>query len=74
MTDSHLPTASEMLTRAAEELDLALRHAEECLAWLRSDWRPVGSALTREQADSRQRMRQAAVAVKQAVEAAKEGR
>lgn len=70
MSDAHLPTAEQMLFNAATELKRASIAAEECLAWLRSDWRPVGTPLTDEQAARKQLMQVAVVAIKRAVEAA----
>lgn len=56
-TESQLPTADEMLDRAAAELKAALARVEEAADWLRSDWRPLGSPLTREQAARRHAIR-----------------
>jgi hypothetical protein len=45
-----LPTADEMLARADAELSVAYKALGDAADWLRSDWRPVGSSLTKRQA------------------------
>ena len=54
-----LPTAGEMLAAAEDELRNADRALSDAADWLRSDWTPVGSALSAEQARRRTVMRQA---------------
>lgn len=66
MREENLPTAQEMLDRAATYLDSARHALSEAGNWLRSDWRPVGSPLTRAQAARRKRM-SAAVAEAKAI-------
>ena len=69
---STLPTSGQMLTSARAALDRARNEAEEALAWLRSDWQPLGSPLTAEQAVQRDRMRAAAARIKDIVDEAKQ--
>ncbi len=64
-----LPTRDEMLANAARELDNALGSLEEAASWLRSDWAPVGSALTSAQADRRKAYRKAITEARRAIEA-----
>lgn len=63
-----LPTPDEILARAAAELDAAYRALTSAADWLRSDWRPLGSALTTGQARRRAAMREAIRAAKGAIE------
>jgi hypothetical protein len=44
--EHELPTADEMIRRAVDDLDKAYRALGDASDWLRSDWRPLGSALT----------------------------
>lgn len=69
--DSHLPTVEEILSRAAEELDQGRHHVSEAASWLRSDWQPLGSPLTSEQAGRRDRMWKAIEAAKVAIDQSK---
>jgi hypothetical protein len=48
-----LPTADEMLAQADAELSVAYKALGDAADWLRSDWTPVGSPLTKRQADRR---------------------
>lgn len=66
-----LPTAEEMLVAAEAKLDEASRALSDAADWLRSDWRPVGSSLTTEQARRRQRMRTAITKAKTTIEQGK---
>jgi hypothetical protein len=62
-----LPTPDEMLAAAQRELGIAYTALGDAADWLRSDWRPVGSALTAEQAERRTRMRKAIETAKNAI-------
>jgi hypothetical protein len=62
-----LPTPDEMLAAAQAEIDKAYRALADAADWLRSDWHPVGSPLTTEQARRRSQMREAIVAAKTAI-------
>lgn len=62
-----LPTAAEMLANANAELDKAYRALGDAADWLRSDWHPIGSSLTDEQADARTRMQDAIGEAKAAI-------
>jgi hypothetical protein len=53
---SALPTAEQMFAAAEKEIDVAYRALGDAADWLRSDWRPIGSPLTNEQAKRRMRM------------------
>jgi hypothetical protein len=70
---SSLPTPDEMLAAAERELDKAYRALSDAADWLRSDWRPVGSSLTTEQAKKRQRMQAGITKAKSAINQAKGG-
>ena len=66
-----LPTAGEMLANAEEELDKAYTALGDAADWLRSDWTPVGSSLTKRQADRRTAMFKAIAAAKAAINEAR---
>jgi hypothetical protein len=66
-----LPTPDEMLAAAERELTNALRALGDASDWLRSDWSPVGSSLTKEQARRRTRMARGIAAAKAAIDRAK---
>jgi hypothetical protein len=70
---SQLPTPDEMLAAAERELDKAYRALGDAADWLRSDWRPVGSSLTSEQAKRRTRMQAEISTAKYAINQAKGG-
>lgn len=71
MKEHELPTAEEILTNAMAELDRARYALSEAGSWLRSDWRPLGSLLTDEQAARRTRMWRAIDTAKKAIYRAK---
>lgn len=71
MREQDLPTADEILGKALDELDEARRHLSEAASWLRSDWRPIGTPLTAEQAAWRDAMRKAIEEGKQLIDEAK---
>lgn len=62
-----LPTADEMLDNAEQCLLDAFRNLGDAQDWLRSDWRPVGSSLTRAQAERKHRLATAAIGAKYAI-------
>lgn len=66
-----LPTPDEMLDRAKAELSVAYRALGDAADWLRSDWRPLGSPLTNEQARRRTAMRKAIDEAKDAINRAR---
>jgi hypothetical protein len=68
---SQLPTPDQMLAAAERELDNAYRALGDAADWLRSDWRPIGSSLTTEQAKRRQRMQAGIAKAKTAINQAK---
>lgn len=70
MTD-RLPTREEMLANAAAALDKADSALTDALDWLRSDWQPVGSSLTGQQARDRRRMQREIGTAKNAINRAK---
>lgn len=70
---SSLPTPDEMFAAAERELDKAYRALGDAGDWLRSDWRPVGSSLTTEQAKRRTRMQAQIAKAKTAINEAKAG-
>jgi hypothetical protein len=62
-----LPTPDEILANAQHELDKAYRALGDAADWLRSDWKPVGSSLTTEQAKRRTAMQKAIASAKTAI-------
>ena len=66
-----LPTREEMFNRAGACLDEAYRALGDAADELRSDWRPVGTSLTDEQAELRTRMRREIAAAKDAINRAR---
>lgn len=64
---ANLPTPDEMLANAQAELDKAYRALGDAADWLRSDWRPIGSSLTTEQARRRTAMQKAITAAKTSI-------
>jgi len=64
---AELPTPDEMLDNAEENILDAYRFLDAAADWLRSDWHPVGSALTPDQAERRMRLRAAVTAGKHAI-------
>lgn len=61
---SGLPTRDEMIRNALADLERASSALSDARDWLNSDWRPVGSSLTDEQADARTATRDAIAACK----------
>ncbi len=53
MADSELPTWDEIENHALRHLHAARNEMSEVRDWLNSDWRPLGSPLTTEQAGAR---------------------
>lgn len=66
-----LPTKDEMFGNAVERLDMAYHALGDAADWLRSDWRPVGSELSDEQAEARIRMQRKINDAKAAINRAK---
>jgi hypothetical protein len=66
MADS-LPTPEEMLSAAESQMERAYRALTDAADWLRSDWRPIGTPLTAEQARRRSEMRKAIATAKTAI-------
>jgi hypothetical protein len=62
-----------MLAAAERELDNAYRALSDAADWLRSDWRPIGSLFTAEQAARRSRMFREIAEAKAAINRAKGG-
>jgi hypothetical protein len=67
-----LPTREEMFDNAVELLDQAYKALGDAADWLRSDWTPVGSSLTDEQAERRTRMFEQIDKAKKAINRAKD--
>lgn len=59
-----LPTREQMMAKATAQLEQAYESLNESAAWLMSDWQPLGSTLTAEQAAQRRAMRKAISAAK----------
>ena len=53
MQEQELPTKQEMFRRALMCVDEAYASLGDASDWLRSDWRPLGSALSDEQGHAR---------------------
>ncbi len=66
-----LPSREEMFANATAELDKAYRALSDAADWLRSDWQPVGSSLTDQQAKKRDRMQREIAKAKVAINRAK---
>jgi hypothetical protein len=49
MKEQDLPTAEDIFIAADQELSKAYRALGDAADWLRSDWQPLGSALSNEQ-------------------------
>lgn len=62
-----LPTRDQMIANALDQLRQAFDALNASADWLRSDWQPLGSALTQEQSDLRQRMTKAITAAKREI-------
>jgi hypothetical protein len=71
MRGADLPTREEIFTRAQGRLSEAYRALGDAQDELRSDWRPVGTELTDEQADLRARMQREIAAAKDAINRAR---
>lgn len=71
MKDHELPTADAILFKADFELGVAYRALGDAADWLRSDWQPVGTSLTAEQSDQRDRMWTAIETAKTAINKAR---
>ena len=69
---STLPTRREIFLEATDELSGAYRSLGDAADWLRSDWQPVGSSLTDEQAAARSAMWDAIDEAKAAINRAKD--
>jgi hypothetical protein len=67
-----LPTRREMFLEAFDELSGAYRSLGDAADWLRSDRRPVGSALTNVQGEARTAMLAAIGEAKAAINRAKD--
>ncbi len=53
MQEHELPTWNDIVASALGELDTARNGVSEAASWLRSDWRPLGSALPDDAGDAR---------------------
>jgi hypothetical protein len=53
MQEHELPTWNEIVASALSELDTARNGLSESASWLRSDWRPLGTALPDGAGDAR---------------------
>jgi len=69
---SQLPTREGMFFHAGFELDVAYRGLGDAADWLRSDWQPIGSALTEAQSAARSAMFEAIGEAKEAINRAKD--
>jgi hypothetical protein len=71
--DRPLPTFDQILGHAVSALDEAYRVVGDAQDWLRSDWRPVGSSLTDEQARARLSLQSGLATVKREINRVKDG-
>jgi hypothetical protein len=72
MNDDELPTWGEIENHALRHLDAARNEMSEVRDWLRSDWRSLGSPLTRPEADARSEVLRIAGEVKNLIDQAKD--
>lgn len=70
MREHELPTIDEIFTGTEAELRKAYKALGDAADWMRSDWRPVGSALTSTQAAARSTVFNKIGAAKRAINAA----
>ena len=71
-TDHGLPTFDRILGHGLASLDQAYRSLGDAQDWLRSDWSPVGSALTAAQAHARSSLQAGLAAAKRDLKRAKD--
>jgi hypothetical protein len=71
--DRGLPPFDQILGHALSALDEAYRAVGDAQDWLRSDWSPVGSSLTDEQARARVSLQSGLAVVKREINRAKSG-
>lgn len=69
---STLPTREQIFANAVQTLNEAYKALGDAADWLRSDWTPLGSPLTDEQAARRTRMFAEIDNAKQAINRAKD--
>jgi hypothetical protein len=72
MRDSELPTWGEIENHALRHLDAARNEMSEVRDWLHSDWRPLGSPLTKPAADARSEVLRITGEVKDLIDQAKD--
>ncbi|HMG63724.1 MAG TPA: hypothetical protein VK599_12310 [Streptosporangiaceae bacterium] len=70
-SDSELPTWGEIEGHALRHLDAARNEISEVRDWLRSDWRPLGTPLTKPEADARREVLRIVGEVKNLIDQAK---
>lgn len=68
---TELPTRAGIFGHTLTTLNQADVWLDDALAWLSSDWQPVGSELTDRQAEARHEIRKAIAAAAVQIEAAK---
>lgn len=68
---TELPTRAGIFGHTLTTLSQADEWLDDALAWLSSDWQPVGSELTDRQADARREIQKAIAAAAVQIEAAK---
>lgn len=66
-----LPTADRMIANAVQLIDDAYKTLGDAQDWLRSDWQPVGTPLTAEQATARRELQAGIGRAKTAINEAK---
>jgi hypothetical protein len=71
-TDHGLPSFDRILGQALSSLDEAYRAIGNAQDWLRSDWSPVGSSLTADQANARISLQAGLAAAKRELNRAKD--
>jgi hypothetical protein len=70
--EHELPTWNEIVSAALDELDRSRDGLSEATSWLRSDWRPAGTALSAEAGDARAEARRLIGQAKELVDQAKD--
>lgn len=71
-SDRELPTWPEIEAHALRHLDTARNEMSDVRDWLHSDWRPLGSPLTAEQAGARRKVLRIVGEVKSLIDQAKD--
>jgi hypothetical protein len=69
--EHELPTWNDIVAAALAELDTSRNGLSEAASWLRSDWRPLGTALPDDAGEARHRVLELIGQAKAAIDEAK---